>query len=72
VGTEGGWDVGGGAACLVAAAMLALGAPLWLTLLLPLGGILLNLILLQRYYARLAAPLATSRAEHSAAVSRID
>jgi hypothetical protein len=50
IATEGGWDVGNIAACLVAAVMLVLGAPLWTGLLLPLPSYAVLGILLRRYY----------------------
>jgi MFS transporter, DHA1 family, inner membrane transport protein len=50
--TEGGWDAGCFAACVLAAAMLALGAPLELCVLLALPACLAGLVLLRRYYAR--------------------
>jgi DHA1 family inner membrane transport protein len=50
IATEGGWDVGNVAGCLVAAGMLGLGAPLWSTLLLPAVSYVVLLVLLRRYY----------------------
>jgi hypothetical protein len=51
VATEGGWDAGGAAGCLVSAATIYFGAPLWVPLLLPLVGMAASFILLRRYYA---------------------
>jgi len=51
---EGGWDLGRGAGCLVAAGLVALGAPLQATLLLALAGAAAMLFLLRRYYAAVA------------------
>jgi DHA1 family inner membrane transport protein len=48
--TEGGWDIGCFAACLLAAALLAFGAPFSLTLLLALPGIAACMLLLWRRY----------------------
>jgi MFS family permease len=52
VATEGGWDVGGAAACLVAALLLWLGVPITVVLLLPLVGLGSAFVQLWRYYAR--------------------
>lgn len=52
---EAGWDLGRGGACLVAAALLALGAPLQGAILLSLGGVAMVTMLLLRYYAGDAA-----------------
>ena len=49
--TEGGWDVGCFAGCLVAAALSAYGASLSLAILLALPGIAASTGLLWRYYA---------------------
>ena len=48
---EAGWDVGRGSACLLAAGLVALGAPLQATLLVSLIGAVAMLVLLRRYYA---------------------
>jgi hypothetical protein len=53
MGTEGGWDVGGVAASLTAAALVQLGAPLSVPLLMALLGVAGSVILLRRYYAGL-------------------
>ncbi len=52
--TEGGWDVGCFAACLLAAGLLAWGAPLSLTLLLAFPGIVTAILLLRRLYPKRA------------------
>jgi hypothetical protein len=51
IATEGGWDLGGGSGCLLAAALSASGLPLSVAILPALGGIALSIYLLQRYYA---------------------
>jgi MFS family permease len=51
VATEGGWDAGGAAGCLAAAAMLWLGLPISAALLLPLLGIVAAFVQLRAYYA---------------------
>ncbi len=48
---EAGWDLGRGTACLIAAALVALGAPLQGVILLSLGGVVGVAILLRHYYA---------------------
>ena len=48
--TEGGWDIGCFAACLLAAALLAIGTPFAVTLLLALPGIAACVLLLWRRY----------------------
>lgn len=53
--TEGGWDVGCFAACVIAAALSASGAPLAIVILLGLPGIALGLALLWRHYPDRAA-----------------
>ena len=52
--TEGGWDVGCFAACVVAAALSASGAPLAIGILLALPGIAAAMSLLWRYYSQRA------------------
>jgi DHA1 family inner membrane transport protein len=52
---EGGWDIGGVAACLAAAAVLAAGAPLSAAILLALPAIPLQALLLRRSHLRGAA-----------------
>lgn len=51
VATEGGWDAGGAAGCLAAAAMLWAGLPISAALLLPLIGIAGAFVQLRAYYA---------------------
>ncbi|HEX5379475.1 MAG TPA: MFS transporter [Phenylobacterium sp.] len=58
IGTEGGWDAGGAAGCLVAAGLIWAGAPLWLAILLSLFGTFSGFALLRRYYVSDAARLA--------------
>ena len=48
---EGGWDVGGASALLIAALLTALGAPLWTSILLSLAGLAAMAVMLRRYYA---------------------
>ncbi len=50
--TEGGWDVGCFAACLITAALAALGVSLTVALLLALPGIAAAALLLRRYYSQ--------------------
>jgi DHA1 family inner membrane transport protein len=50
IATEGGWDVGGAAGCLVAALLAAAGLPLAIIILLSLGGIAASFVLLRGYY----------------------
>ncbi len=51
---EGAWDVGAAAGCMLAAILLWLGAPIGGTILIALAGVACNLVLLRRYYGRLA------------------
>jgi MFS transporter, DHA1 family, inner membrane transport protein len=51
IAAEGGWDLGGASACLIAAAMLANGVPIGACILLSLAGALAAFLLLRRYYA---------------------
>ena len=51
VATEGGWDVGCAAGCLLAALLSAVGAPLSVALLTPLLGTAALFVMLRRYYA---------------------
>ena len=53
IATEGAWDAGCAASCLVCAALIALGAPLGASILLSLAGAVASLVLLRRYYADL-------------------
>ncbi len=48
---EGGWDVGGASALLIAALLTALGVPLWASILLSLVGLAAMAVMLRRYYA---------------------
>jgi len=50
IATEGGWDLGGAAGCLVAAAFAAAGLPLAMGIMLSLGGIAVSFVLLRGYY----------------------
>jgi MFS transporter, DHA1 family, inner membrane transport protein len=52
---EGGWDVGGASAMLVAALLSALGVPLWVGILMSLAGVLAMAVMLRRYYSGVAA-----------------
>jgi len=51
VATEGGWDAGASAACLLASGLMFFGAPLSVALALSFIGIIASTILLLRYYA---------------------
>ena len=51
---EGAWDLGGAGGCLTAAALIGMGAPLASGLVLSLAGVAVALVVLRRYYARLA------------------
>jgi MFS transporter, DHA1 family, inner membrane transport protein len=53
MGTEGGWDVGAAAASLTAAALVKMGAPLTVPILMGLLGVAGTVALLRRYYAGL-------------------
>jgi len=50
IATEAGWDAGAASGCLVAAALLGAGAPIWLGIVLSLLGTAAIFVLLQRYY----------------------
>ena len=50
IATEGGWDAGGAAGCMAAAALLWAGAPIWLGILPSLLGTAAIFVLLRRYY----------------------
>ena len=50
IATEGGWDVGSAAGCLIAALLIAAGLPLATGILLSLGGIAVSFALLRGYY----------------------
>jgi hypothetical protein len=60
IATEGGWDAGAAAGCLVAAALLWAGAPIAVALLLALVGTAAIFWLLRRYYRGAGVALATS------------
>ncbi len=51
VAAEGGWDIGGASGCIIAALLIAFGAPLSATILLALLGTGGSFYLLRRYYA---------------------
>ena len=53
IATEGGWDAGGAAGCMAAAALLWAGAPIWLGILLSLLGTAAIFVLLRRYYGEI-------------------
>jgi hypothetical protein len=55
IAAEAGWDLGGAAAGLIFAGLLAAGAPLGVCIMLSLGGVLASFLLLRRYYASSAA-----------------
>jgi DHA1 family inner membrane transport protein len=56
IATEGGWDLGGAAGCLVAALMAAAGLPLAMGIMLSFGGIAMSFVLLRSYYETLTEP----------------
>ena len=62
VATEGGWDAGGAAGCLAAAALLWAGAPLSAAILLSLLGTTAAFVLLRRYYVAQAEGLTAATA----------
>jgi DHA1 family inner membrane transport protein len=55
IAADGGWDAGAGGACLLGAALLWIGAPMQLAIMLSLPGSLAIFLLLRRYYAETAA-----------------
>jgi hypothetical protein len=57
IAADGGWDAGAGAACLIGAAILWLGAPMQLAIALSLPGSIAVFALLRRYYAVPGDPL---------------
>jgi hypothetical protein len=57
---EGAFDLGCGSACLIAAGLVALGAPLSAGILLAIGGPLSTLLLLRRHYAEPAVSSLTT------------
>ena len=54
IAAEGGWDVGGAAAALIAAGLLALGVPIGVSILISLPGAAASFLLLRRYFAERA------------------
>ncbi|MDP3633742.1 MFS transporter [Phenylobacterium sp.] len=58
--TEGGWDIGCAGACVTAAALVSLGAPLSVPILLALPAVAAGFTLLWRYFGSLSSPLAGS------------
>lgn len=76
IATEGGWDAGAASACMVTAALLWAGAPIWLGIALSLPGAAAAFALLRRYYGEarttpsLSSPVKPLRAAES--VTRID
>lgn len=58
IATEGGWDAGAASACIVVAALLWAGVPIWLGIALSLPGAVAAFALLRRYYDE--APTAPS------------
>jgi DHA1 family inner membrane transport protein len=50
IATEAGWDAGAASGCMVVAALLWAGAPIWLGILLSLAGTAAIFVLLRRYY----------------------
>jgi hypothetical protein len=58
---EAGWDIGCAAACLISAALAAMGVSFSATILLALPGLLLAALLLRRYFGtRVVADLAAA------------
>lgn len=55
IAADGGWDAGAGGACLLGAALLWMGAPMQLAIMLSLPGSLAVFLLLRRYYAETRA-----------------
>jgi hypothetical protein len=51
IATEGGWDVGCAGGCLIAAALLWAGAPIWCGILLSLPGTAASFAMMRRYYS---------------------
>jgi len=58
IATEAGWDLGGGSACLIAAALLMLDVPLGTCILVSLLGAVASFLLLRRYFAALEPTVA--------------
>ena len=69
VATEGGWDAGGAAGCLCAAALFYAGAPIGVALLLPIIGIAAAFFALRRYYIRHPVALDLTLAEPASSVA---
>jgi Major Facilitator Superfamily len=66
VAAEGGWDLGGGAGCLIAALLIGFGVPLSAGILLSLLGVAGAFLLLRRYYGwQTASALPPGLAAHS-------
>ncbi|HZZ88101.1 MAG TPA: hypothetical protein VFE13_07170 [Caulobacteraceae bacterium] len=65
IAADGGWDAGAGLACLAAAALLWLGAPIQLAILLSVPGSLAIFVQLRRYYAASDAAVETLAATSS-------
>ena len=63
IAAEGGWDLGGASALLIAAALLAAGVPIGATILLALLGALASFLLLRRYFAQRAPVVAPAPVE---------
>jgi hypothetical protein len=55
--TEGGWDAGCAAGCVVCAGVVAAGLPLSVAILLSLAGLILSLVVLRRHYRDVAQPV---------------
>jgi hypothetical protein len=66
VATEGGWDIGGASGLLVAALLIALGVPLWGSILLSLVGVIASFVMLRGYYADIASAMAASEVSSEA------
>ena len=62
IAAEGGWDLGGASACLIAAALLWLGVPIGVCILLSLLGSFATFVLMRRYFAAAMARAAASAA----------
>jgi DHA1 family inner membrane transport protein len=66
VATEGGWDIGGASGLLVAALLIALGVPLWGSILLSLVGAIASFVMLRGYYTDIASAMAVGEASSEA------
>jgi DHA1 family inner membrane transport protein len=60
IAAEAGWDLGGGAACLIAAALLTLGVPIGTCILISLVGAIASFLLLRRYFAAIEPTVAAA------------